>query len=480
MTISLDSLAVEVAAMRNLDGRDEAGLTPAEFDDFRTGMGRLRRAYDSVASSMAHELARRSSPDLGAGGLARKDGFLNAQQSLGNTLGITPGQAGKLIDAGRALAPLDPPAAQADRDSKGAANGSELPRAPRYPHIAQAIRSASIGADAASLLTRTLDSIARSYAEKSQSARGAEDADRFSPLRREDADLAQEFKDLERRLVEKAQSLGLSEFRRVCERERAWRFPKELAAKERLHRDSRTLFFHEDPEGMTVMTARMDAASAAPIRAYIDAQTRWAFQQRRSAQDGGEGFDDPRSAGQIRIDALTSLAQHGLGCTSSKSGIKTTVVIRINVRDLEDDLALGECDRISGPITVGTLRTMAVDAGILPLILGGKSLPLDVGLAERLYTPAQRLALVERDGGCSWCHAPPSFCEAHHISWWKRDGGRTDLKNGVLLCTSCYHRVHRDGWKVEVVNGEVLFTTPGSSESRLGGRAHLELTSSTT
>lgn len=234
---------------------------------------------------------------------------------------------------------------------------------------------------------------------------------------------------------------------------------------------------------MTVMTARMDAASAAPIKAFIDAQTRWAFHQRRSVKDGGSGIEDPRTAGQIRMDALASLAQHGLGCERSTTGIKTTVVVRIKEQDLRDDLALGDCDQLPGPITVGTLRLMAVDAGILPVVLGGKSLPLDVGRKYRSFTPVQRIAIEERDGGCSWCHAPPSFCEAHHIVWWQF-GGRSDLSNGVMLCTRCHHRVHNDGWTVEVDGDQVWITKPGQPDRgrqgpaatrRLGGKAHLEL-----
>ena len=39
---------------------------------------------------------------------------------------------------------------------------------------------------------------------------------------------------------------------------------------------------------------------------------------------------------------------------------------------------------------------------------------------------------------------------------------RTDLDNGVLLCTGCHHRVHRDGWQVETRDGQVWITAPPS------------------
>lgn len=45
---------------------------------------------------------------------------------------------------------------------------------------------------------------------------------------------------------------------------------------------------------------------------------------------------------------------------------------------------------------------------------------------------------------------PPQFTRAHHIHWWERDTGPTDLANGVLLCESCHHRIHDNGWDIHI------------------------------
>ncbi len=89
---------------------------------------------------------------------------------------------------------------------------------------------------------------------------------------------------------------------------------------------------------------------------------------------------------------------------------------------------------------------MAAGGGIIPVVLGGEGEILDWGREKRLFTRAQRLALVERDGGCVMCGLPPQLTRAHHLRWWQRDGGSTDLDNGVLLCDSCHRRIHDNEW----------------------------------
>ncbi|WP_062209676.1 HNH endonuclease signature motif containing protein [Demequina oxidasica] len=511
MTILTNPLAREVARLRAFEGRAEAELSKTELDELREAVGGARRALDVVAATMAGEVERRSVPELGVGGLARKEGFSNSQQFLAKTLGTSPGDAGRLIAMGQALRTEEPrsllasrdAAMDGERDASGEIESTGAATQPRYPHLAAAITAGRLGSEQVALIKRTLDACRAAMTDDAQQEDEHEVA-LTAVMKRLD--------ELERRLVAKALTLRLADLRRVCDRERAWCSPRELAAKERRHVENRSLFFGEDPDGMTTMTARMDAASAAPIKAWIDAQTKWAFQQRRAVPDGGTGLSDTRMPGQIRLDALASLAQHGMDCDQPTSGVKTTVVVRLAEKDLRErlsdksggraagyrgtsaagsdgsvargvpeavNLALGECDQLTGPVTVGTLRTMAVDAAIVPVMLGGESLPLDIGRRHRRFTPAQRIGLVERDGGCSWCHAPPSFCEAHHIRWWARDKGPTDLSNGVMLCTGCHHRIHRDNWKIDVKRGEVWFTPPPGVSSemgpRLGGKAHLAL-----
>ena len=145
-------------------------------------------------------------------------------------------------------------------------------------------------------------------------------------------------------------------------------------------------------------------------------------------------------------------------------------------------------------LDAGNLRRRAAAANIIPVVLGGDSEVLDLGREYRHFSRAQRLALVERDGGCAFCGLPPGMTEAHHIEWWKAHDGTTDLDNGILLCTSCHHRVH-EGWDVRIAHepgppdrvareksrggGTVWFIPPEhldwTQEPRLGGRKRFDI-----
>ncbi len=88
----------------------------------------------------------------------------------------------------------------------------------------------------------------------------------------------------------------------------------------------------------------------------------------------------------------------------------------------------------------------------LGLRAGGPSLPLDIGYSETI--PASiRNAVRLRDMHCQWagrCRQPAVACQVHHTRH-KANGGKTSLKDCVLLCH--YHHqvmIHRLGWTLVV------------------------------
>ena len=110
-------------------------------------------------------------------------------------------------------------------------------------------------------------------------------------------------------------------------------------------------------------------------------------------------------------------------------------------------------------ITASQARRLACNARIIPAVLGGASEVLDLGRAQRLFTAAQRRALLIRDRTCraDGCDIPGTWSEAHHWVAWQA-GGDTDLDNGVLLCSHHHHRAHDPHYAAERMgNGDVRF-----------------------
>ena len=181
----------------------------------------------------------------------------------------------------------------------------------------------------------------------------------------------------------------------------------------------------------------------------------------------------------MQADALAMIAGHVLGCARMPSGPAVTMVVRTELTTLTEGIGHGHIDGLSQPVSAGTIRKMAATAGLIPAVFGGESLPLDLGRDARLFSWPQRLALAERDGGCACCGLDVAYTEAHHIDWWKRDAGPTDLDNGVLLCPPCHGRIHDDGWIIKVHDGQVWFIPPShvdiNQTPRLGGKARFSL-----
>ncbi len=156
-----------------------------------------------------------------------------------------------------------------------------------------------------------------------------------------------------------------------------------------------------------------------------------------------DGQRDPRTRGKRQADALTAILTTAAGTGSAVPGhgdIKPHITVTIDLEDLKT--ASGTGDLVHGDsLSAAAVRRLACDAGIIPLVLGSNSEPLDVGTEERFVTRALRRALNARDKGCVICGAPPAMCEAHHVIHWA-DGGPTSLDNSsssanATVCPEC-------------------------------------------
>nr|WP_240478688.1 HNH endonuclease signature motif containing protein [Mycolicibacterium neoaurum] len=164
-----------------------------------------------------------------------------------------------------------------------------------------------------------------------------------------------------------------------------------------------------------------------------------------------DGSPDPRPISVRRAEAIGQVLRTYLSQSRrpmSGGVLPHVTLIRPGVAAAGGDEAV---DRLgfAGPVSTVTAELIACDATLTSVVVDHSGVPLDVGRAERLFTPAIRKALGVRDGGCAHpgCGRPVSWCDAHHIQPWS-EGGETSLDNGVLLCRLHHGLIHHGGWQV--------------------------------
>jgi hypothetical protein len=165
---------------------------------------------------------------------------------------------------------------------------------------------------------------------------------------------------------------------------------------------------------------------------------------------------DPRDHGARVWDALVEACRllAGTDVLPTSHGATPRIAVTVDFEQLRDQVhrhpGLGLLD-LGCSLSQGSVRRLACDADILPMVLGSRSQILDVGRLHRLVPLALWLVLVARDRHCAFpgCTRPPVACDAHHIRHWA-DGGVTSLSNLVLLCRRHHTIIHSTPWEVRL------------------------------
>jgi hypothetical protein len=229
------------------------------------------------------------------------------------------------------------------------------------------------------------------------------------------------------------------------------------------HRKTR-LTLRRTGDGTTRLSALIPDAVATRLATYLEAYTNPRKEQLAAGGDPIDRLPYPRRLGAAFCQLVEALDPRRLPL---HGGDATTVMVTISFDALRERLATaellgdsvvpgGDGDQL---ITAAEARRLACTAHIVPVVLGGDSEILDLGRARRLFTAAQRKALLLRDRTCraEGCDIPGTWAEAHHWDPWS-GGGRTDLADGVLLCHHHHQRVHDDSLRaVRLPNGDVRF-----------------------
>ena len=114
------------------------------------------------------------------------------------------------------------------------------------------------------------------------------------------------------------------------------------------------------------------------------------------------------------------------------------------------------------PLPVTTADRLACECLTVSLDHDIEGNPLNFGRTRRSPNAAQRRAAAERDQSCRFpgCGSRKGL-RLHHVKYWGRDKGRTDLENLVYLCGKHHRAVHDLHWRiVGTPDGQIDFIRP--------------------
>jgi hypothetical protein len=226
--------------------------------------------------------------------------------------------------------------------------------------------------------------------------------------------------------------------------------PSAVPSSERQY-ETRSLRFND---AARTVTAQLPEASYAEVRAGLE------MRAKQTPSDGETRWD------QRLADSLVSLVRTRRSTqTADEPSAPSPYVVIAHVplatlTDEDSDLC-GELEH-RGLIDAVVARRLACDATLVVALDDDVGHTMYEGRARRDPTPTQRRELWRRDRHCRFpgCRNA-TFVNPHHIKWWKRDRGTTDLDNLALLCEHHHGLVHSKAWGLTGdANVELSFVGP--------------------
>ncbi len=191
--------------------------------------------------------------------------------------------------------------------------------------------------------------------------------------------------------------------------------------------------------------------------------------------------DDPRTPAQRQAEGLAEVCGYALAHAPTQvlpetGGRRPQLIVTVALEDLERRARTGMLE-FAGQTTPAALRLLACDASVIPVVLGGRGEPLDVGRAMRTIPESLRRAVTARDRGCAHpgCDLPPAWCQIHHIIPWEHHGP-TAIDNLVMLCPTHHRLAHHSEWQIRIQHGRPEFIPPGWIDPRRRPRRQPDLT----
>ncbi|MGN7782321.1 DUF222 domain-containing protein [Mycolicibacterium sp. 22603] len=159
--------------------------------------------------------------------------------------------------------------------------------------------------------------------------------------------------------------------------------------------------------------------------------------------------NDHRTVAQRTHDAMIAIGRIALMTDLGQlNGLPVSIIIRTTLQDLESRAGVG----VSGGGTTIPIRDV-IRLGAhanhhLAIFDGATGAALNYFRTRRTASPAQRIMLIARDGGCTkpCCTAGAYRCQVHHGDRDFAEGGHTNVDDLTLACGCDNRMVHPGGY----------------------------------
>lgn len=436
--MSFSSSAAAVDALGDFDAMDDGALVCAVrlvADHARTTA--------MIQARGAAAVARRSDPSLGMSGLARRNGYVNAESFLQSETGSTKAEATKLVRVGAML--------DADSATWHGALGGALSTGGVSVDAAQAIR-VGLGGSAASVHDLV------SAAQKLVDVAGSIDADELGRRAR----MARDELDADS----------------IVRREKERRELRYFSARQR--DDGMVIggFALSDEDGALLLSVYQQATSPRNLGPqFVDSSIVDSSVADSSVADSsapslppepappGSALADLRTRGQKAAHIFAGLLRIGAETDGATILGLNRPAVRVHVPAEAIAKRAGHGiieDSNNFPISFTTVERHLCSSGVIGVAFDDDGQALNVGRDHRLFTRSQRIALAARDGGCRFpdCARPVSWTEARHLNYWQRDHGETNIADGILLCRLHHLLIHDNHWHIRRERGHYWLTPP--------------------
>jgi hypothetical protein len=170
--------------------------------------------------------------------------------------------------------------------------------------------------------------------------------------------------------------------------------------------ERRRLHLSQSLGGLYFLEGTLDSEGGATLCTALDAVM------------GPPAQDDERTPAQRRADALVDLARRQLdgGELGQVGGQRPHLTLTADLATLAKLPGSRAADLDWGqPVPSETLRRIACDASLTPVLVSESGDPLSVGRTRRTFSGPLRKALALRDQGCVLCGRPVAWCTGHPL-----------------------------------------------------------------